>query len=251
MIDVDRLVHEAQPDEEEEIQRQIRLPWPDAFRISMRNVTLRLGRAAITATGVVLGIAFLMSVWTANVIKDAVREEAILPGAGEIQQQQALDTQQTGQTDEAGQQAAAAETDDQAQQSAARQTWLVIMSLLVCGVGIANSMLMSVTERFQEIGTMKCLGALDEFIVRLFLIETAVLGLLGSLVGAVVGHLIMLFVYVLKEGASITAKMDWGQMVIYLVIGLVIGIVISLIAAVAPAVRAARMAPAAALQTEI
>ncbi|MFO7945667.1 MAG: FtsX-like permease family protein [Armatimonadota bacterium] len=246
MIDVDKLVHEAQPSDEDEIQRQIRLPWPDAFRISMRNVTLRLGRAAITATGVVLGIAFLMSVWTANVAKEAVREEQILPATGQVQQQQALDAE----ADKASA-ATPAETAEEEAKSQARQTWLVIMSLLVCGVGITNSMLMSVTERFQEIGTMKCLGALDEFIVRLFLIETAVLGFLGSLVGAIVGHLIMLVVYMIKEGASITAKMDWGQMFIYLVIGLVIGIVISLAAAVAPAVRAARMAPAAALQTEI
>jgi predicted lysophospholipase L1 biosynthesis ABC-type transport system permease subunit len=248
MIDVERLVKETQPDEDEEIQRQIRLPWPDAFRISMRNVTLRLGRAAITATGVVLGIAFLMSVWTASVIKDAVREEAVLPGTGQIQQQQALEKDAEAEAAAAAQEAEQGETPEQSQ---ARQTWLVIMSLLVCGVGITNSMLMSVTERFQEIGTMKCLGALDEFIVRLFLIETAVLGLLGSLVGAIVGHLIMLAVYVVKEGASVTAKMDWGQMLIYLAIGLAIGIVISLAAAIAPAVRAARMAPAAALQTEI
>ncbi|MFP3904078.1 MAG: ABC transporter permease [Armatimonadota bacterium] len=245
MIDVDKLVHEAQPSDEDEIQRQIRLPWPDAFRISMRNVTLRLGRAAITATGVVLGIAFLMSVWTANVAKEAIKEEQILPATGQVQQQQALEGGDA-LADESE-----AETAREQAQSEARQTWLVIMSLLVCGVGITNSMLMSVTERFQEIGTMKCLGALDEFIVRLFLIETAVLGFLGSLVGAIVGHLIMLVVYIIKEGASITAKMDWGQMLIYLVIGLAIGIVISLAAAVAPAVRAARMAPAAALQTEI
>lgn len=244
MIDVDELVQEAGSDEEEEIQQQIRLPWPDAFRISMRNVTLRLGRAAITATGVVLGIAFLMSVWTSTVVKDAVREEAVLPGTEEVQQQQALESEE-------GEQQGAAEAAEESEQSDARQTWLVVMSLLVCGVGITNSMLMSVTERFQEIGTMKCLGALDEFIVRLFLIETAVLGFLGSLVGALVGTLIMLGVYMIKEGASVTAKMDWGQMLVYLGIALVIGIVISLIAAVAPAVRAARMVPAAALQTEI
>ena len=39
-----------------------------------------------------------------------------------------------------------------------RQIWLVIMALLVCTVGITNAMLMSVAERFREIGTMKCLG---------------------------------------------------------------------------------------------
>ncbi len=52
-----------------------------------------------------------------------------------------------------------------------RMIWLVVMSLLVCTVGITNSMLMAVTERFKEIGTMKCLGALDSFVVLLFLLE--------------------------------------------------------------------------------
>ena len=46
------------------------------------------------------------------------------------------------------------------------------MSLLVCTVGITNSMLMAVTERFKEIGTMKCLGALDSFVVVLFMLES-------------------------------------------------------------------------------
>ena len=42
--------------------------------------------------------------------------------------------------------------------SARRNLWLVTLSLLVCIVGITNAMLMSVTERFREIGTMKCLA---------------------------------------------------------------------------------------------
>ncbi len=244
MIDVERMLAAARPSEDDEIRRQIVLPWPEAFRIAMRNVTLRLGRAAITATGVILGIAFLVSVWTANVIGDVLREEKPLAA---LQQQ----------ADEAGTEGAVAVLDEGGDEAAeqsqgeARQVWLVVMSLLVCGVGITNSMLMSVTERFREIGTMKCLGALDEFIVRLFLIETAVLGFLGALVGAIVGHLIMLVIYMIKAGPSITAKMDWGQMLIYIGIALVIGCVISLIAAVPPAVRAARMAPAVALTTEI
>ncbi len=244
MIDIDRMLAAAKPSEDDEIRRQIMLPWPEAFRIAMRNVTLRLGRAAITATGVILGIAFLVSVWTTNVIQDALEEEKPLAGL----------QQEAGKTEVEGGVAMMTEGVEEPGERAegkARQVWLVVMSLLVCGVGITNSMLMSVTERFREIGTMKCLGALDEFIVRLFLIETAVLGFLGALVGAIIGHLIMLVIYMIKAGSSITAKMDWGQMLTYIGIAVVIGCVISLVAAVPPAVRAARMAPAVALSTEV
>jgi ABC-type antimicrobial peptide transport system permease subunit len=117
-------------------------------------------------------------------------------------------------------------------------------------VGITNSMLMSVTERFREIGTMKCLGALDAFIVRLFLIETALLGLFGSIAGIIIGHVVMLIVYTFKDH-SVVAKMDWGHMLLYMLAAMLIGIVVSVIAAIIPAVRAARMPAAAALATEV
>ena len=68
-----------------------------------------------------------------------------------------------------------------------RSIWLVVMSLLVCSVGITNSMLMSVTERFKEIGTMKCLGALDSFVVTLFLLESGMMGICASVLGWAVG----------------------------------------------------------------
>jgi len=220
-----------------QVQRQITLPWGQAARISYRNVTMRLGRAMITGAGIVLGIAFLTSVWTAKVAQEGITayearsataisadETAIAPGAEE------------------------AKAEEQAR--AARQTWLVVMSLMVSAVGITNSMLMSVTERFREIGTMKCLGALDGFIVRLFLIESVVLGFLGSLVGALLGSGIMLLVYVAKQ-SGVAAMMDWGQMLIYVLIALAIGIALSLVAAVPPAMRAAQMPPAAALATEV
>lgn len=220
-----------------EVQRQISLSWAQAARISYRNVTMRLGRAMITGAGVVLGIAFLVSVWTAKVAQEGIE-------VFEAQSARAI----TGE--EAALAPGAEEAEMAERAAAARQTWLVVMSLLVSAVGITNSMLMSVTERFREIGTMKCLGALDEFIVRLFLIESAVLGLLGSAVGAIVGFGVMLLVYVSKE-RGVAAMMDWGQMVVYLLIALGIGTVLSLFAAVPPAVRAARMPPAAALSTEV
>ena len=226
------------------IQRQISLPWRDAVRISIRNVTLRLGRAFITGAGIVLGIAFLSAVWTSGVIQDGLERDRVR------QEQELAAATATG--------GGATETQSNAQATAqaaaraSRQAWLAVMSLLVCGVGITNAMLMSVTERFKEIGTMKCLGALDNFIVRLFLIEAVVLGTLGSLTGMLLGHLAMLGVFVIsKRSLSVAAKMDWGQMIMYLVLAVVIGTVLSLLAAIAPAIRAARMRPAVALQSEI
>jgi ABC-type antimicrobial peptide transport system permease subunit len=112
-------------------------------------------------------------------------------------------------------------------------------------------MLMSVTERFREIGTMKCLGALDSFIVRIFLVEAVFIGLLGSLAGVVVGHVTGLLMYSWKNGWDMPAKMNWGAMLTYLLISVAIGSVIALIAAILPAIRAAHMPAAAALRSEV
>ena len=71
--------------------------------------------------------------------------------------------------------------------TSAKQQWIVFLSLLVCIVGIINAQLMSVTERFREIGTMKCLGALDRFVVRLFILEALMQGLAGSIAGSILG----------------------------------------------------------------
>lgn len=218
------------------VQRQISLTWRQAAVISMRNVTLRLGRAAVTGTGVVLGIAFLAAVLTARVVDEGVhRYEADKAGY-------------VGAEDAVGQESA----EEVLKERRAKQNWLIVMSLLVCGVGITNSLLMSVTERFREIGTMKCLGALDEFIVRLFLIEAAVLGVLGSVVGALLGHLVMLLVSCINHKTfRIPAMMNWGHMLGYLGLSLLIGTLLSLSAAFWPSVRAAKLPPAAALRTEI
>jgi len=217
------------------VQRQITLSWRQASVISMRNVTLRLGRAAVTGAGIVLGIAFLVAVWTARVVDDGW-EKYQGRRSHSVAADRAIDREQA-------QEAIAARR--------AKGNWLVVMSLLVCGVGITNSLLMSVTERFREIGTMKCLGALDEFIVRLFLIEAAVLGVLGSVAGAIVGHIIVLVISMITKRPDIVAMMNWGVMLGYLGLSVLIGTVLSLTAAVFPAMRAAKLPPAAALRTEI
>jgi ABC-type antimicrobial peptide transport system permease subunit len=191
------------------VDRQISLPFNQAFKIAWRSITIRLARAMITGAGTMLGIAFLMSVFESNLMLQARGITMTVP---------------------------------QAQKS----TWLVIMSLLVSFVGITNSMLMSVTERYKEIGTFKCLGALDNFIVKLFLIESGLLGFFGSLVGAFVGLL-----FILITNLSFITALDWGRTLFYLVLCIVLGTLLSVGAAVPPAFRAAKMQAVDAMRTEV
>ncbi len=197
------------------IRERISLPFSDAFKISLRNIFIRIGRAAITSAGVFLGIAFFMFVFVSS---DAIR---IAEGGmvGQVEQ--------------------------------SRQELLVILSLLVCTVGISNSMLMAVTERFKEIGTMKCLGALDGFIIKLFLIESVLMGFFGSLAGAIFGFIAGLILYMIKEGASIAVKLNYPYLGEMMLLGILVGIGLSVIAAIGPAYRAASLPAAAALRVEV
>jgi ABC-type antimicrobial peptide transport system permease subunit len=131
-------------------------------------------------------------------------------------------------------------------QQVQKNHWLVAMSLLVSVVGITNSMLMSVTERYKEIGTMKCLGALDNFIVKLFLLESGMLGFFGALIGALVGGLFMLLTRL-----SVLGSLDWLDFISKLLLCIIIGTVLSVVGAVIPSMRAARMQPADAMRSEI
>ncbi len=214
------------------IERQIVLPWSRALQMTRENIFVRLGRSAITASGIFLGIAFLA---------------AVLFGASAARLQAAMDLERLGVEHEAG-------------ELQARIIWLAAMSLVVATVGIVNSMLMSVTERYKEIGTMKCLGALDSFIVRLFLLEAGLLGILGSAVGAVVGAGVMMLVFAGRFGwlslgkAWVTTAVETGgrgiPLWVCIVFSIVLGGVLSVLAALYPAWRAAKMPPAAALRSE-
>jgi len=135
---------------------------------------------------------------------------------------------------------------------AAYQYWMVVIALLVCGVGIVNSMLMSVTERYKEIGTIKCLGATNGSVLEIFLIEALLLGLLGGVIGAFIGWISAVVIYGFQLGWEFVFFP--GAFVEYLYhIGLAIGIAagLSLIAAAYPAFYAARLNPAEALRYEV
>jgi hypothetical protein len=128
--------------------------------------------------------------------------------------------------------------------------WLLGLALLVAFVGILNAMLMSVTERFREIGTMKCLGALDSFIIKLFLIESLFQGIVGTLIGVALGLLLSLADAYSKYGDYAfkmipVTSIAWAALACF-----AIGVFLTVAGAVYPAWQAARMQPIEAMRVE-
>ena len=133
-----------------------------------------------------------------------------------------------------------------------RAIWIGIISLLVTVIGIANAMLMSVTERFREIGTMKCLGALSSFVTQMFVLEASLMGLVGGIVGAVAGALFAIVIYTFTYGASLVfGSLPLLSVLTFAGCSVVAGVILSVIAALYPARVAAAMVPATALRSTI
>ncbi len=132
------------------------------------------------------------------------------------------------------------------------QSWrlMMILSLVVSGAGVLNTMLMSVTQRYREIGTMKCLGALDSFILYSVLLEAAILGLAGALAGAVVGFLISILLALADHGSAVFGAMALDGMFLKFLFVFGIGMLLTTLGAFVPAVIAARMPPMEAMRGE-
>jgi putative ABC transport system permease protein len=127
-----------------------------------------------------------------------------------------------------------------------RYRWLVGTSLVMCLVGVTNSMLMSVAERYREIGTIKCLGASDSFIVKVFVLEAILLGAAGSLSGSIGGAGLTAIVQNL-QGSPVSLR-AFTQVVC---VGTGVGMLMTVLAALPPAMQAAKMPAAAALRVEV
>jgi len=127
---------------------------------------------------------------------------------------------------------------------------LIAVSFIVCIVGIANAMLMSVTERFREIATMKCLGATDQFIMINFILESIIQGIAGGTLGVVVGFLLGWLRSWGSYGWMALTAFPWANVLLTALLTVIVSLVISAMAAVYPAWAAARLAPMEAMRIE-
>ena len=321
----------------EQVGIQKKLSFERAFKIAVQGIRIRLGRSMVTVSGVVLGIAFLMSNLTGQLIKQSVTTERELRQTVSLMQaminsevgdlagkhlavatfgqltppEKALLASLTGKCQLGGDakgatlllilgdapQAPAAldqltagmtqpvvldsvadrrftgarpasvrrelffgarleqETTDlqiKTRQAQFRTRWIVIVSLLVTVIGVSNALLMSVTERFREIGTMKCLGALSSFIRQLFLIESSLIGLAGSIIGALLGAILAIVAYGFTyQFTVVLSALPYGWLAVATLSSIVAGSILSVLAALYPARFASRMVPASALRSTV
>lgn len=118
------------------------------------------------------------------------------------------------------------------------------IGLLVGGIGVMNIMLISVTERTQEIGVRKAVGARKQDIRAQFLIEAMTLTSLGGLLGVLMGAGITLLVHTFIPG--LPAELSW----LWVVLGFLISSSVGLFFGYYPANRAANLDPIACLRYE-
>ncbi len=120
------------------------------------------------------------------------------------------------------------------------------ISLIISGMGIANIMIMGTIERTKEIGIMKSIGAFKRDIMILFLYESLILGIVGSLIGIILSLIVGEIALSKYGGMTLAFKCS-----IYILIkSLFIGIGVSVMSALYPAYKASKLDPIKALRSE-
>lgn len=128
-----------------------------------------------------------------------------------------------------------------------------IIALVVGAVGIVTTLYNSVTERIREIGTMKAIGAQNIDILELFIVEAALIGIIGASLGVIIGmgagYVLSIFTTTSVQGSG-----DVHIPPIYIPTDLlkvwILSVTLSLAAGIYPAWKASRLSPMVALRRE-
>ncbi|MHB8567910.1 MAG: ABC transporter permease [Nitrososphaerales archaeon] len=138
-------------------------------------------------------------------------------------------------------------------------TVIGLVALLAGAFGVINTMMMSTSERTREIGTLRAIGATKGQIMKIFMGESFLIGLIGALVGVFIG-IIVTFVFPLFTGAVGASAGGKGIGALFrgalspvltpydLLISLSLGVLVGVLAGIYPAWRASKMDPVEALR---
>jgi putative ABC transport system permease protein len=204
------------------------LPLGKIISITCKGIRIRIWRSLVVVSGIILAIAFLSYI----LCSDGFAQNASQSAGALVEKMSPEKIQELG---------------DQRIQT----YWMVGLAVLISFVGIINAMLMSVTERFREIGTMKCLGAIDSFVLKMFLIESVIEGVVGAMAGVFLGILTAYVEGIFTYGMSVWTMIPLLWVLAVAVFSFLTGVFITVIAALYPARQASKMMPVVALRAEL
>lgn len=121
------------------------------------------------------------------------------------------------------------------------------IALIVGGLSIINTMIMSVSERTQEIGLKKAIGAETRSILGEYLLESSMIGFIGGVIGMLLGLLTIFLLNQATESSNTTVFAVSGTVVVGPV---VFAVVLGTLAGLFPAFRASRLKPVDALKED-
>lgn len=125
---------------------------------------------------------------------------------------------------------------------------LVVLSIIVSGIGITNTLLINIIERIREIGMMRAVGVSRRQIIGMILLEGFGIGLAATVIGSLFGVMLIYISSTFMEINSLT--FDFGISWTIIALTTLFGIVVSIISSIVPASRAAKTKLSEALRYE-
>lgn len=186
-------------------------PTSELLRLVFLNIRKRFSRSLLTMLSVLLAIAFMTVILTLGAVNRATHGTEF----------------------------------------AAYQFWLIFVALLVAGLGVFNSLLISVAERYREIATIKTLGAADRHVLLLYLIESLIIGVIGGGLGVLVGLGVGVGLLTAYGRAAEIVMVTPAEYLYIMGQGLLYAAILSLFATAYPSYHASKMSPAEAFRVEV